>query len=753
MTADEEFNTIDFCRENRILSFTFQMNHTKKCSVKWSDINHENFTQFIHDIHNGFAIITGQMYIVIDFDEKHKPPMEIRHILEENCDAIEKTPGGYHFWYLMNDRTKGFSSTTNISWNGKKIEGLDQRAKGGICYVAPSWYMGEDRVIRVYEWIKGNLSTASVLPDAVYDSLVHVVPTVSVSHAETNVDDSETIKMLLYGLSMKRCNDYQLWLQVGMALKHSGYSFELWDEWSRQSDKYDSRECHYKWTSFMESTGMSRKPLTKASLFGWLKEDNYALFVALQNKCTLLQSSILSATNGSVADAFYALNPDRYVFSSVEGWYILQPNKTWLPTGSLDVSSIPNILNTIRDECCSIIIDGTTRKNIDDSGLQTRMIGDCLKKLGTAGFVKGVSAFLSGLYVVPHVEKLFNEKRHLFAFTNGVMDMNTGLFRKIAADDYITVTCGYDYRLPLNSEKEMVRAFLAKIFPHPDVLNYVLAALARTLVGVNSEQLFHVFTGMGANGKSCLMDLCKMVFGDYYMTFSVSYLTKESDGKDKPLPEFAAARYARMLVTSEPDDRDRFQINVIKNITGNEEVSFRGMYAKTVTQYVPQFKLWILTNDMPRLSKYDQAIERRMRCVHFPTRFVYHPQGDNEALRDDTLSQQFRDNDEWRYGLLGLLLDSYARSLVMPEAVKEFTNIYMLENNPVGAWLQQKYERTGRRDDVIQKSELYRAFLEDTGIHKTQKDFSGDIVKCNVNEKVIKGSRMYYGIIKRVLED
>jgi phage/plasmid-associated DNA primase len=63
------------------------------------------------------------------------------------------------------------------------------------------------------------------------------------------------------------------------------------------------------------------------------------------------------------------------------------------------------------------------------------------------------------------------------------------------------------------ADKEMVRAFLGKIFSVPLVLEYVLGALARTFMGANMEQWFHVFTGMGANGKSVRMELCKTVFG------------------------------------------------------------------------------------------------------------------------------------------------------------------------------------------------------------------------------------------------
>ena len=44
---------------------------------------------------------------------------------------------------------------------------------------------------------------------------------------------------------------YEEWLQVGMALKQSGFPLSLWDDWSRtDSARYNERECEYKWNGF-----------------------------------------------------------------------------------------------------------------------------------------------------------------------------------------------------------------------------------------------------------------------------------------------------------------------------------------------------------------------------------------------------------------------------------------------------------------------------------------------------------------------
>lgn len=44
--------------------------------------------------------------------------------------------------------------------------------------------------------------------------------------------------------------NYQTWLQVGMALKTAGMPLSVWDTWSQQGAKYDAGEMQAKWDSF-----------------------------------------------------------------------------------------------------------------------------------------------------------------------------------------------------------------------------------------------------------------------------------------------------------------------------------------------------------------------------------------------------------------------------------------------------------------------------------------------------------------------
>ena len=83
--------------------------------------------------------------------------------------------------------------------------------------------------------------------------------------------NSDVLEMLK-SLSPSRADDYQTWLEVGMALHSSGANCADWDEWSRQSSKYQSGECERKWKSFANFTGT---PIGVGTIAQMAKEDGY----------------------------------------------------------------------------------------------------------------------------------------------------------------------------------------------------------------------------------------------------------------------------------------------------------------------------------------------------------------------------------------------------------------------------------------------------------------------------------------------
>lgn len=85
---------------------------------------------------------------------------------------------------------------------------------------------------------------------------------------------------------------YETWIQVGMALKHEGYSLTIWEDWSRKGNKFHDGECSRKWDSFGEETDtiVTGATITNLAKSGrWKNEDSpIAMNARLPDDLTIL---------------------------------------------------------------------------------------------------------------------------------------------------------------------------------------------------------------------------------------------------------------------------------------------------------------------------------------------------------------------------------------------------------------------------------------------------------------------------------
>ena len=92
---------------------------------------------------------------------------------------------------------------------------------------------------------------------------------------------------------------YDEWTQVGMALKHEGYTAEDWDEWSRADSRYHSGECEKKWRTFKGSEA----PVTAGTIVQMAKERGLTFFNSSSDGDTLLDFEGVIAYEGEAEPA------------------------------------------------------------------------------------------------------------------------------------------------------------------------------------------------------------------------------------------------------------------------------------------------------------------------------------------------------------------------------------------------------------------------------------------------------------------
>ena len=86
---------------------------------------------------------------------------------------------------------------------------------------------------------------------------------------KSKCEDYDLIKALVEYLNKDRVEEYNTWLDVGFCLYNIDEDLlELWDDFSKKSDKYKSGECDRFWSK------MDKKNFTIGGLRYWAKEDN-----------------------------------------------------------------------------------------------------------------------------------------------------------------------------------------------------------------------------------------------------------------------------------------------------------------------------------------------------------------------------------------------------------------------------------------------------------------------------------------------
>ena len=68
--------------------------------------------------------------------------------------------------------------------------------------------------------------------------------------------------------------DYQQWVNIGMALKHEGYSVSVWEEWSKADNRFREGECEKKWATFNGSAS----PVTAGTIVQMAKDNGWQAF-------------------------------------------------------------------------------------------------------------------------------------------------------------------------------------------------------------------------------------------------------------------------------------------------------------------------------------------------------------------------------------------------------------------------------------------------------------------------------------------
>ena len=202
-----------------------------------------------------------------------------------------------------------------------------------------------------------------------------------------------------------------------------------------------------------------------------------------------------------------------------------------------------------------------------------------------------------------------------------------------------------------------------------------------------SVYLFLLFSG-----KSRLVELVQKAFGDYATVMPVTVLTTKRVGTGGVSPEIVRIKGRRFVISQEPGENERLSVGVMKEISGGDDITARGLYKDTI-QFKPMCKLFLTCNELPSVGGVeDGGSWRRIRLIHFSSKFVDRPDenNENEIKADPDLMQKF---PTWSEAFMAMLLDHYNRidvgKIYEPPEVTVATERYKMSNDLLGQFMAE----------------------------------------------------------------
>jgi putative DNA primase/helicase len=306
-------------------------------------------------------------------------------------------------------------------------------------------------------------------------------------------------------------------------------------------------------------------------------------------------------------------------------------------------------------------------------------------------------------------------------FQNGTVDLKTGRLRPHRRENFITKLCPVNYSP--DAPHTTFDRFLARIFRStPTLIDWMQVALGYAATGWTREQCVFFCYGVGANGKTTLIDAVLHGMGDYAAKADPDLLMAR-DGSSAHPCNVADLLGLRLAICSETNEGKRFDESRLKDLTGETMLKARFM-RQNFFQFTATHKIFAYSNHKPTVRGTDQGFWRRMRVVPFLETI-----GLEE--RDSDLPRKLRAEAE---GIMAWIVAGAVRwhreGLGNPPEVAAATNEYRAEMDSIGAFLAEHCDE--RKNAEVYAAEIYdsyRKWAEKNGEHALSQKRLGTSLK------------------------
>lgn len=319
----------------------------------------------------------------------------------------------------------------------------------------------------------------------------------------------------------------------------------------------------------------------------------------------------------------------------------------------------------------------------------------------TSGMAPRLKAMLEVLAPMVSVEvDELDQLRYALNVENGTLDLiidddgadkvGRWALRPHDPEDRITNLAAVSY--VDGAEAPRWRQFVSEVQPVYEDALYLQRMAGYGLTGDTREEKVFLSYGEGSNGKSTYWEVVADLMGTYAVTLPFeTFLDDPYRSGGQATPDLARLPGKRLVLVGEPDVTATFSEGMIKRVTGTDKLNARDLYQEQIS-FRPQFKLYPVFNQKPKVRGQDHGIWRRFNMLGWRQTFIDPAEAQSfpgRPLKDKGLMAELRTEAS---GILNWMLSGFAEwaksGLAEPEGVRIATDEYRRESDALGDFLR-----------------------------------------------------------------
>lgn len=347
-------------------------------------------------------------------------------------------------------------------------------------------------------------------------------------------------------------------------------------------------------------------------------------------------------------------------------------------------------------------------------------------------------------------EEVLNKSKYLLPIKNKkIINVKTLEITDRTIDHRFTYECNADYVNMTEEQENDIKTYFLELFcGREDTMKCVINILKSMVSGEKLRYIFF-FTGEGSNGKSLLFTLLQSIFKSAMDTIDTKVILKTKSSSSLTT-EYEKLDKVRCGYVTELQETDELNTPIIKKISGNDPIDYRGLYKGNKT-VMPTCNLGVLTNKLPHFDV-EKAILNRIIVIPFKNTFQVNNTKEAEMMgkldfiftyimKHGVVQDKFDLTDE-----MMVAMENYKNDNVKLDYMKDFIKT----SYDIVPFV--KIEKV-KRDDFRLAYNAYLQQRKEPVDKSSNQKFSRMVQSYNIGIKESNGNTYYTGIIPKQLDE